>query len=142
MTEKAAAASGAMLAPPPKQPPVTLAPDFCARLHGKSIRQCACRLPNEGGWALCPPEARGLLKPIDPRRLVVSAPSVFRVGPAHTSLSEAKVPAHLTGSTPVNRPAQQMPSPTGEFCECGGVMTRSGTCLTCQDCGSSSGGCS
>lgn len=33
---------------------------------------------------------------------------------------------------------------SGDICaDCGGTtMVRTGTCLTCQDCGSSSGGCS
>jgi hypothetical protein len=32
--------------------------------------------------------------------------------------------------------------PTGEPCRrCGGLMVRTGTCLTCQSCGESSGGC-
>lgn len=31
---------------------------------------------------------------------------------------------------------------TGEVCHvCGGLMVRTGSCLTCQSCGSSSGGC-
>lgn len=39
------------------------------------------------------------------------------------------------------RPAGQF---TGDLCaDCGGLsMVRTGTCLTCQDCGSTSGGCS
>jgi hypothetical protein len=39
------------------------------------------------------------------------------------------------------RPPQQL---AGEFCaDCGGVgMVRTGTCLTCLDCGSANGGCS
>jgi hypothetical protein len=27
------------------------------------------------------------------------------------------------------------------FCKCGGMLVRTGTCLTCQLCGESSGGC-
>lgn len=34
------------------------------------------------------------------------------------------------------------PASTGEVCKCGGLMVRTGTCLTCQSCGESSGGCS
>lgn len=34
-------------------------------------------------------------------------------------------------------------SSSGQFCpKCGGVMVRTGTCLTCQSCGDTSGGCS
>jgi hypothetical protein len=41
------------------------------------------------------------------------------------------------------RAAHGEQSPTGEFCsECGGMMVRTGTCMTCQLCGTSSGGCS
>ena len=31
---------------------------ICNRLHGGSVRDCGCRLPDEGGWLECPPEAR------------------------------------------------------------------------------------
>lgn len=32
--------------------------------------------------------------------------------------------------------------PTGETCpRCGGFLVRTGTCMTCQGCGESSGGC-
>lgn len=31
---------------------------------------------------------------------------------------------------------------SGDMCKCGGLMVRTGTCMTCQTCGSSSGGCS
>lgn len=32
--------------------------------------------------------------------------------------------------------------PTGDMCRhCGGLTTRTGTCVTCQSCGDSSGGC-
>lgn len=51
---------------------------------------------------------------------------------------------------PVNpvRPAAAPPAApkvktaTGDLCAtCGGLMVRTGTCLTCQGCGNSSGGC-
>lgn len=33
--------------------------------------------------------------------------------------------------------------PTGDVCSvCGGLLVRTGTCLTCQVCGSTTGGCS
>lgn len=33
-------------------------------------------------------------------------------------------------------------TPTGETCKrCGGFLVRTGTCMTCQGCGESSGGC-
>lgn len=31
--------------------------------------------------------------------------------------------------------------PTGETCQCGGLLVQTGTCKTCLDCGTSSGGC-
>ena len=33
------------------------------------------------------------------------------------------------------------PSPTGNYCDCGGPMVQTGSCETCQWCGESSGGC-
>jgi hypothetical protein len=45
-------------------------------------------------------------------------------------------PVHLNGKT---APRQET---SGELCpKCGGFMVRTGTCLTCQSCGESSGGC-
>lgn len=40
----------------------------------------------------------------------------------------------------VARDARQ-PLPSGNLCKCGGMMVRTGTCETCQSCGTSSGGC-
>lgn len=38
--------------------------------------------------------------------------------------------------------APAAPEQTGEGCKrCGGLMVRTGTCMTCQGCGESSGGC-
>lgn len=88
---------------------------FCERLYGGSVRDCACRLPDGGGWLECPPEARGILA------LALAAP------------------------LPSVPPRQgRFPSMAGEFCHsCGSPnMIRTGTCLTCGDCGDSSGGCS
>jgi hypothetical protein len=117
-------APGATL--PPPAPPITaaLAPGFCNRLHGKSIKDCACRLPHKGGWMLCPPEARGLLEPVEPaRRAPISAPSVFSVGPS------------------VVKPSGPI-SYSGEMCRepgCGGFTIRTGSCMTCQSCGANEG---
>lgn len=51
--------------------------------------------------------------------------------------------AAINPTTPTPRP-QVMPAYSGDFCaSCGAPsMVRTGTCLTCQSCGSSSGGCS
>ena len=44
-------------------------------------------------------------------------------------------------ATPV-RPAALLPQQTGNACgRCGGLMVRTGTCETCQQCAHSSGGC-
>jgi hypothetical protein len=50
------------------------------------------------------------------------------------------------GFLPCPRPSprrERAPMLAGEICrDCGGPnMVRTGTCLTCQDCGSTSGGC-
>lgn len=58
------------------------------------------------------------------------------------------LPSELAGvmelSSPPPAPAKRTEA-TGELCRkdgCGGMMVRTGTCLTCQSCGDSSGGCS
>lgn len=35
----------------------------------------------------------------------------------------------------------RQPLPSGNLCRCGGMMVRTGSCETCQTCGTSSGGC-
>jgi len=45
------------------------------------------------------------------------------------------------GTTAAPGPAR-VKTATGDLCtKCGGLMVRTGTCLTCQGCGDSSGGC-
>ncbi|MDE2103656.1 MAG: hypothetical protein KGL39_40840 [Patescibacteria group bacterium] len=90
---------------------------ICARLQGGSIRDCLCRLSHEGGWLECPPEAR---KPLP------------KVSPA------------IIASMADNSATALRATLAGEFCHsCGSPnMIRTGTCLTCRDCGDSSGGCS
>lgn len=97
-----------------KVPLPVVSPEHCARLCGGSVRDCVCMLPNGAGWAECPEEARGILVPADP-------------------------PACVTVWYPEQKPAY-----SGDVCHtCGGPnMIRTGTCLTCSDCGDSSGGCS
>lgn len=34
---------------------------ICQRSLGGNIRDCACRLPDEAGWAECPSEFRGII---------------------------------------------------------------------------------
>jgi len=38
----------------------------CARLHGSSIRECVCLLPNKAGFLECPPVARTVLQSTAP----------------------------------------------------------------------------
>jgi hypothetical protein len=90
----------------------------CERSRGGSARDCGCRIPLDqgGGWHECPAAMRGVLTP-----------------------REALRPP---------RQAQPPAAPvmiTGEFCydpACGGLMIRTGSCMTCSLCGTSSGGCS
>lgn len=106
----------------------------CERLRGGSVKVCECRLPlnpdgTGGGWLPCPSEALGVLVPAAPR--VPDAGVTAAIATHHAAAAIA--------SRPHTRPSVQ----TGEMCtECGGFMVRTGTCMTCQSCGSSSGGCS
>lgn len=111
--------------------PDTLAAEHCERLHGGSARDCACMLPNEGGWLLCPPEARGILGP---------APTPD-LPPKPTPLVVA---ASIDDSASDMALAVRSPVLSGDMCAtCGSLsMVRTGTCLTCQNCGDTSGGCS
>lgn len=92
---------------------------ICNRLQGGSVRDCMCRLAHDGGWLECPPEARRVLPKVDPAIIA--------------SMADSRATAV--------RPA---PRYSGDVCHtCGSPnMVRTGTCLTCQDCGDSSGGCS
>jgi hypothetical protein len=85
---------------------------LCKRLHGGSVRYCVCRLPVDG-WLECPPAQE-----------------------RHLTLSEQRV-MHRA----LRRSTKAL---TGDICaDCGSPnMVRTGTCMTCQDCGSTSGGCS
>lgn len=92
----------------------------CNRLNGGSVRDCACRLKG-GGWAECPTQARRVLP---------------------------KVSSDIAASMADHSPTALMPEPapqlSGDICQsCGSPnMVRTGTCLTCQNCGDTSGGCS
>lgn len=78
--------------------------------------------------------------PRNPTRANRSTKPVGESGPLNGS-------AHaLNGQTkPTGQPGARkaVPAITGEICkECQGMnVVRTGTCLTCQDCGSTSGGC-
>lgn len=89
---------------------------ICARLYGGSIFNCRCLLPDGAGFLECPPEARGIL------------------------VAVAEAPPPVVAEAPSAAPRNM----AGEFCQdCGSPnMIRTGTCLTCANCGSSSGGCS
>jgi hypothetical protein len=85
---------------------------ICERLHGGSIRDCGCRLHPHDRE-----NGGGWLN---------CPPEARRVLPKYS------------------RQAERVGRLTGDICHsCGGAsMVRTGTCLTCQDCGDSSGGCS
>lgn len=131
-------------------------PRYCRRLFGGHIRDCVCRLrphhrENGGGWAECPPEARGLLEPVRPQSLnagaaekppepepPVAAVSIFAVGDSVRADGELLVkPA--PAPPPAAPPRLNL---TGEMCEsCQSFNTRRiGTCLQCLDC-YAEGGC-
>ena len=97
----------------------------CNRLRGGSVRDCVCRLPDGGGWAECPEEARGVRLAHGTK---AAAPEVAGTGTGHSAAS-ASPPA---------------PGLSGDICAaCGSPnMVRAGTCLLCRDCGSTDGGCS
>jgi hypothetical protein len=93
---------------------------LCNRLRGLSITTCSCRTAD--GWRLCPPGAH----------LALLSPEVIR---DCLRLAEA---TPFTRSHSVTRP----PSITGEFCRedgCGGLLVRTGSCMTCQSCGFNEG---
>lgn len=65
--------------------------------------------------------------------------------PPNTPISLAERSRKLLGATvKVAKALDRVDGFTGDICQdCGGVrMVRTGTCVTCQDCGSASGGCS
>jgi hypothetical protein len=105
----------------------------CHRAIGRSIMDCErCRLlpwdrENGGGWRPCPVGKAFKRQQRQHRN-------------RHLTAAERRVLDNaLRRSTPTF--ASQF---TGEICaDCGSVaMVRTGTCSTCQACGSSSGGCS
>lgn len=100
-----------------------IAAQHCHRLHGGSVKDCACRLPNDAGWLECPPEARGvpMAEPMPP-------PPLSPTGSAAAVIEKSAKPKQLAG----------------DLCQdCGSAnLQRAGTCLLCADCGSTSGGCS
>lgn len=135
----------------------------CARLHGKSVRQCACMIPNEGGWHECPPEARGTLAPaeraaerkewtarLSPVQLatVFTRPDVAASYPIPPPLVtdidlEPKTPDQIRAAVSAERrqfsasfPSGKSAGFTGSICgHCGsGRMIRNGSCETCLDC--------
>jgi hypothetical protein len=108
-------------------------PELCNRLRGRSVRRCVCRLPHELGWLDCPPDAQGLLEPVEPgppdlpsRAETIVAPYIMPGKTAAFSLPSARVRL------------------SGDICDyCGSPNLQwAGTCKLCRDCGSSAGGCS
>ena len=84
-----------------------------------------------------------------------TAPHVLQWGrPIHEALTHARAilavhDLHVEVAisiTPITHAepegdAPAPPSPTGNYCDCGGPMVQTGSCETCQWCGASSGGC-
>lgn len=99
---------------------------LCRRLRGSSIRDCVCKL--DDGWLECPPEARGELEPapISTSPVPPLPGGVLIAEKPMTAVQEARAKGY-----------------TGDFCDlCGSThVIRAGTCLRCDDCGDSSGGC-
>ena len=94
----------------------------CNRLRGKSIRDCVCRVGD--CWQKCPAGAHlGILDPDVIRDCLLLAQTEPLVAVPNKKRNNGL---------------------SGDCCQdCGSfAMVRTGTCLTCQVCGSSSGGCS
>lgn len=100
-------------------------------------------------WELT--ESRPPMTPDDARNLVLNGapfgdvfellPEADRPGFREWYLSNPDLP-NLKARTRQKVPVASVPTSTGEMCKCGGFLVRTGTCLTCQSCGQSSGGCS
>jgi hypothetical protein len=98
----------------------------CNRLRGLSITTCSCRTAD--GWQQCPPGAH----------LALLSPEVIRDCLRLAQAQPLKSPDTIARKTEVSR----SPSITGEFCRedgCGGLLVRTGSCMTCQSCGFNEG---
>jgi hypothetical protein len=121
-------------------------PELCNRLRGGSVRDCVCRLPAELGWLDCPPDAQGLLEPIEPPR----PPKTMAEAAIDMVEDNAAVIGGLYPAFPRasfwDKPAPALVAPrlSGDICDsCGSPNLQwAGTCKVCRDCGSSAGGCS
>ena len=94
----------------------------CNRLRGLSVKDCACRLP-DSGWQECPPGAHLALLDASVARDVLQWLKTFPGLQA-----------------PPERP--RAPQLTGEICRedgCGGLLVRTGSCMTCSSCGFNEG---
>lgn len=119
---------------------------ICARLHGRSVRDCACML-RDGGWAECPPEARRPMPKLEEHLTGAWNAMMQSASDASVLLAPAESEGNRTGAYAARlvevgtRQLARLGGFTGEMCEsCGGAnMVRSGTCSTCLDCGSTSG---
>lgn len=128
---------------------LTVKSEFCARLKGKSVRDCVCMLPAGGFWE-CPPEARGTLGPVP-----IPVPPTRSLQTGHAVLvtdiqPEPRTREEISRAVAAERAAissQQRAAAsgyTGSICDnCfSSRMVRTGVCETCLDCGTPSGGCS
>ena len=133
---------------------------ICHRFVGRSIKDCMlCRVQpwdreNGGGWLACPPEPRacihgqclGVRWECDRRgECLIGNPNDDghphnEPTQRHLTISEQGIMKKaLTASSRLIASGF-----TGDICQdCHSVaMVRTGTCLTCNNCGSTSGGCS
>lgn len=104
---------------------------ICNLLNGGSVRDCECRLPDKGGWLECPAYSPSAAELNLIRRVALGQFADWEITPKGARMladSGSKAAAGFTG----------------DICQtCGSPrMIRTGTCLTCQDCGDTSGGCS
>lgn len=100
----------------------------CNRLRGLGVATCQCR--TETGWLDCPPAAHLALLHPDVIRDCLRLAEVQPLKSIATSAAKTEASSSYTGDFCVN-PACLSP-----------YVVRTGTCLTCQVCGDSSGGCS
>lgn len=75
---------------------------------------------------------------VDPKEIKVFEEALLQSEEALINMIQAGRRFLLILSPPRSFPPK-IPSPTGEFCKCGGPLVRTGTCLTCQLCGWSKG---
>ena len=138
---------------------------ICHRFIGRSIKDCQiCRIEpwdreNGGGWLACPPEPRGCIhgQCLGVRWECDRHGECLIGDPNQDGVPHNDPVDNSYGTRFLNEREQRIMKKaligssrliasgfTGDICQdCHGVaMIRTGTCLTCTSCGSTSGGCS